>query len=396
MSAREISSLGMSFRRWSFSGNDDSDSSQLSPTSTMRFSYSTDSRLRNSSLDGTVETSLQSEAEIFQSRFLRVENLSCDLTIENVQALFGEYTNLKAINISNLHSDQLVILAFYTYSDSHEALVDLHESNFSARFCTETEIKETTDAKRYINAATSGKLSVRLHKEAQRPVLDLLETIGKVAKYQQILLPNDQVLLQIEYDDTRHAIEADKALGQSRYDVEKTWNHSVLDAVLARNKGVRFKEHKLQPFSRGKSMLNVQTYPPIVDSRPVSSAANLLQSTTTLQSSNEPTKKHSNQKGTIPERNKIDLDRIERGEDTRTTVMIKNIPNRLTTEQLEKYISDIVPRSFDFLYLRMDFKSRSNVGYAFVNFLTVDALYEFASLRINYKWLVSRICLKPN
>ncbi|TIB67924.1 hypothetical protein E3Q24_03890 [Wallemia mellicola] len=325
----------------------------------MRFSYSTDSRFRNSSLDGTVETSLQSEAEIFQSRFLRVENLSCDLSIENVQALFGEYTNLKAINISNLHSDQLVILAFYTYSDSHEALVDLHESNFSARFCTETEIKETTDAERYINAATSGKLSVRLHKEAQRPVLDLLETIGKVAKYQQILLPNDQVLLQIEYDDTRHAIEADKA--------------------LARNKGVRFKEHKLQPFSRGKSMLNVQTYPPIVDSRPVSSAANLLQSTTTLQSSNEPTKKHSNQKGTIPERNKIDLDRIERGEDTRTT----NIPNRLTTEQLEKYISDIVPRSFDFLYLRMDFKSRSNVGYAF---LTVDALYEFASLRINYKW----------
>ncbi|TIB70784.1 hypothetical protein E3Q23_04019 [Wallemia mellicola] len=291
----------------------------------MRFSYSTDSRFRNSSLDGTVETSLQSEAEIFQSRFLRVENLSCDLSIENVQAVFGEYTNLKAINISNLHSDQLVILAFYTYSDSHEALVDLHESNFSARFCTETEIKETTDAKRYINAATSGKLSVRLHKEAQRPVLDLLETIGKVAKYQQILLPNDQVLLQIEYDDTRHAIEADKALGQSRYDVEKTWNHSVLEAALARNKGVRFKEHKLQPFSRGKSMLNVQTYPPIVD----------------------------------------------------------NIPNRLTTEQLEKYISDIVPRSFDFLYLRMDFKSRSNVGYAF---LTVDALYEFASLRINYKW----------
>lgn len=55
----------------------------------MRFSHSTDSRFRDSSLDGTVETSLQSEAEMFQSRFLRVENLSCDISIENVQSLFG-------------------------------------------------------------------------------------------------------------------------------------------------------------------------------------------------------------------------------------------------------------------------------------------------------------------
>lgn len=117
---------------------------------------------------------------------------------------------------------------------------------------------------------------MRLHKEAQRPVLvsdatrskislnrhqDLLETIGRVAKYQHILLQNDQVLLQIEYDDTRHAMEADKALGQSRYDVEKTWNHSVLESVAVRNKAARFKERKLQPFDRAKSKLDGQSYP---------------------------------------------------------------------------------------------------------------------------------------
>lgn len=38
-----------------------------------------------------------------------------------------------------------VILAFFTYSDAHDALVDLSESNFSARLCTESEIKEVSD-----------------------------------------------------------------------------------------------------------------------------------------------------------------------------------------------------------------------------------------------------------
>lgn len=60
----------------------------------MRFSYTTEGCPRTNSIDGTVETSLPSEAEVLQSRFLRVDNLSGDLAVENVQALFsvgGEY-----------------------------------------------------------------------------------------------------------------------------------------------------------------------------------------------------------------------------------------------------------------------------------------------------------------
>ncbi|TIB34342.1 hypothetical protein E3P86_02832 [Wallemia ichthyophaga] len=395
MSTREIASLGMAFRRWSFSGNDDGNSSDvvtaespLSPASAMRFSYTTEGCPHTNSIDGTVETSLQSEAELLQSRFLRVDSLSGDLSVENVQSLFSNFTNMKAINISNLSKEGFVILAFFTYSDAHDALVDLGESKFKARLCTESEINETTDAKRYINSMTSGKLSVRLHKEAQRPVLDLLETIGRVAKYQHILLQNDQVLLQIEYDDTRHAMEADKALGQSRYDVEKTWNHSVLESLAARNKAAKFKERKLQPFEGAIPNLdpqsNLSSFSPQLISSTTRSLPSSIHAPSVAHESSY--KSAKSQRSHTPERNQIDLGRIERGEDTRTTVMIKNIPNRLTTDQLEKYISDVVPRSFDFLYLRMDFKSRSNVGYAFVNFLTVDELYKFASMRINYKW----------
>ncbi|KAJ7917784.1 hypothetical protein B0H13DRAFT_1869955 [Mycena leptocephala] len=50
-----------------------------------------------------------------------------------------------------------------------------------------------------------------------------------------------------------------------------------------------------------------------------------------------------------PEHNVLRLARIGDGQDTRTTVMIKNIPNKMT------YIASIYPRKIDFVYLRMDF-----------------------------------------
>ena len=61
--------------------------------------------------------------------------------------------------------------------------------------------------------------------------------------------------------------------------------------------------------------------------------------------------------GQLAERNQIDLDRIEKGLDTRTTVMIKNIPNKLTDKDLIEYINKVCPRKIDFLYLRMDFQN---------------------------------------
>lgn len=57
------------------------------------------------------------------------------------------------------------------------------------------------------------------------------------------------------------------------------------------------------------------------------------------------------------ERNQIDLDKIAAGTDTRTTVMIKNIPNKLSDKDLIEFINKVCPRKIDFLYLRMDFQN---------------------------------------
>ena len=57
------------------------------------------------------------------------------------------------------------------------------------------------------------------------------------------------------------------------------------------------------------------------------------------------------------DKNQIDLHKIAAGIDTRTTVMIKNIPNKLTDRDLVEYIGKVCPRKIDFLYLRMDFQN---------------------------------------
>ncbi|THH05892.1 hypothetical protein EW146_g9778 [Bondarzewia mesenterica] len=84
--------------------------------------------------------------------------------------------------------------------------------------------------------------------------------------------------------------------------------------------------------------------------------------------------------------NQIDLERIEAGLDTRTTVMIKNIPNRMSDTDLVTFIGDVCPRRIDFFYLRMDFQNGCNVGYAFVNFITVKDLLAFAQARLGTRW----------
>ena len=52
----------------------------------------------------------------------------------------------------------------------------------------------------------------------------------------------------------------------------------------------------------------------------------------------------------------IQLDMIKKGHDSRTTVMIKNIPNKYTQKMLLQTIDKKFRGTYDFLYLPIDFK----------------------------------------
>ncbi|KAL2467677.1 protein MEI2-like 6 [Forsythia ovata] len=76
-------------------------------------------------------------------------------------------------------------------------------------------------------------------------------------------------------------------------------------------------------------------------------------------------------------------------ENEKTTIMMKNIPNQMRRDDLMEFL-DCCCREYsleyDFLYLPMDFRTKKNLGYAFVNFTTAAAALKMMKILQNYKW----------
>ncbi|XP_063937807.1 protein MEI2-like 4 isoform X2 [Daucus carota subsp. sativus] len=82
----------------------------------------------------------------------------------------------------------------------------------------------------------------------------------------------------------------------------------------------------------------------------------------------------------------LDIDRIIRGEDKRTTLMIKNIPNKYTSKMLLAAIDEHHRGTYDFIYLPIDFKNKCNVGYAFINMTDPSLIIPFSQAFNGKKW----------
>ncbi|KAJ6748315.1 RNA RECOGNITION MOTIF-CONTAINING [Salix purpurea] len=82
----------------------------------------------------------------------------------------------------------------------------------------------------------------------------------------------------------------------------------------------------------------------------------------------------------------LDIDCILRGEDNRTTLMIKNIPNKYTSKMLLAAIDDHCRGTYDFIYLPIDFKNKCNVGYAFINMIDPQQIIPFHKVFDGKKW----------
>ena len=105
-----------------------------------------------------------------------------------------------------------------------------------------------------------------------------------------------------------------------------------------------------------------------------------------LNNSNTPTNKG--------EKNLLNLDDIVLGKDTRTTVMIRNIPIKYTDDILIEELKEFKGK-FDCLYMPFDYEKKGNKGYAFINFVNPLHILYFHEQFNGKKWQLfesSKIC----
>jgi len=85
-------------------------------------------------------------------------------------------------------------------------------------------------------------------------------------------------------------------------------------------------------------------------------------------------------------KNLIHLENILKLKDKRTTLIIRNIPNKYTIKLLTKEINQHFYGKFDVIYLPLDYINKTNLGYGFINFIDPIHIIYFYDEFIGKKW----------
>jgi hypothetical protein len=121
------------------------------------------------------------------------------------------------------------------------------------------------------------------------------------------------------------------------------------------------------------------------------------QGTTTLRGSTQHRKNTKNEQSkqmnkATKEQFLIDIQLLQHGQDHRTTLMIRNIPNKYTRQMLVDELNEYpqLLKCYDFLYLPIDFRNKCNLGYAFINMMSVQNVIELYHHFRGERWKRSR------
>jgi len=86
------------------------------------------------------------------------------------------------------------------------------------------------------------------------------------------------------------------------------------------------------------------------------------------------------------EKNIINLMDVFQCKDLRTTLMIKNIPNKYTISTFLEEINHYFKDTYDIFYLPIDYINKCNLGFAFINFVEPFHIILFYELYRGKKW----------
>jgi len=93
----------------------------------------------------------------------------------------------------------------------------------------------------------------------------------------------------------------------------------------------------------------------------------------------------------------LNFEAVKTGKDTRTSLMVRNIPNKYTQSMLLSEFTEggHGPGTIDFFYLPIDFRNKCNRGYAFVNFVDFRDVVTFYQAYNGKHWKIfksDKIC----
>jgi len=84
---------------------------------------------------------------------------------------------------------------------------------------------------------------------------------------------------------------------------------------------------------------------------------------------------------------RVDCTAIAEGKETRTTIMIRNIPSRYTQQLLvDELVTSGFRGCFDFIYLPIDFRNGCSMGYSFANFMHPQDVIHFFTRWNGRRW----------
>ncbi|KAJ5333299.1 uncharacterized protein N7506_007082 [Penicillium brevicompactum] len=287
-----------------------------------------------------------------------VEHIPLDTRNGDVVSMFPvmTYPSIRGVCIRQIHRNGRFAVLFGDVRDSEAAFraLSTERPQWHMRYTTIQEVVALGLTGPFTNRLSQedGRLEVlafmdqrELDMTPQSDIFvhEVLVTFGSLRHFEVVSEDNASVHeYRVEYHDIQHAENA----------------HSGLDNLLIGFVRFNVSAPGSPPSQRGK--YHSSTPPP--PTTPYNSSPDMKMEIVPT----SPVSPLLMENGAID--HDIDLNRIRQGEDLRTTLMIRHIPNRVSAEELKRHIDQWSFGKFDFLYLRMDFMHDCNVGYAFVNF----------------------------
>lgn len=304
------------------------------------------------------------------SRTLFVRNISCNVEDDELKQLFEVHGTIRNMYTQCKHRG-FVMISYFDIRHAKSAMKALQNKVIKKRkIDIHYSIPKDNPSERDLNQGTL----VVFNLDSSITNDELKSIFSKYGEVKEIReTPNKKHHKFVEFYDVREADKAMKALNKVELKGKKIKIEPSRPGGTRRNNLFNLTE---------PSSPKTQDYEEEKEEKKV-----ILSKSQTEENNNERIRSR-NRINSIEDKKKfqIETDRVKNGDDKRTTLMIKNIPNKYTQKMLLQTIDIKFKGSYDFLYLPIDFKNRCNVGYAFINFISPITIVSFSGEFNGKKW----------